>query len=312
MSKEIINLSWGDVDERAYKVAADIVEDVDKLTRRVILYGIPRGGVYAVQAVSKALSSRGQIHGITTESESADYFIDDIIDTGKTEDHWEGVGGDLQTMIPFMALVDYKRKDASLKGKWTSFPWERMINDDGPVENIRRLIEFIGDDPDREGLKDTPTRVIKSYEKLYGGYKQEVVEGDTIKIFEDDSCDEMVLMKNIEFYSTCEHHMLPFFGKAHIAYIPKGKVIGISKLARLLEIFARRLQIQERLCQQVTTVLEEHLQPLGAACILEAQHFCMTSRGVEKQHSIMVTSSLTGVFKEKSEARSELFNMIGK
>jgi GTP cyclohydrolase I len=120
----------------------------------------------------------------------------------------------------------------------------------------------------------------------------------------------MVLLKNIEFYSTCEHHMFPFYGKAHIAYIPNGKVIGVSKLARLLDIYAARLQIQERLCQQVTKALEAHLAPLGAACILEAQHMCMTARGVRKQDSIMVTTSLTGSFRTNAACRAEFFSSV--
>ncbi len=133
-----------------------------------------------------------------------------------------------------------------------------------------------------------------------------------MKTFEDGSCDEVVLLKDIEFVSHCEHHMLPFLGKAHIAYIPNGKVLGVSKLARLLEIYSRRLQIQERLCQQITTALDEHLKPLGSACVIEAQHLCMVARGVQKQNSVMVTSSLTGVFRDKGEARSELLDMIGR
>ena len=144
---------------------------------------------------------------------------------------------------------------------------------------------------------------------MFGGYKQK--PADVIKVFDDD-CDEMVLVKDIEFFSNCEHHMLPFSGKAHIAYIPNGKVIGVSKLVRILEIYTRRLQIQERICQQVTEAIQGMLNPLGAACVLEATHNCMTSRGVEKQHSIMVTSSLTGVFKDRSEVRNEFISMIGK
>ena len=150
--------------------------------------------------------------------------------------------------------------------------------------------------------------MVKSWEKLFSGYKQSPV--DILKVFKDDDSDEMVLLKDIEFYSTCEHHMLPFHGKAHVAYVPDGRIVGVSKLARLVEMFARRLQIQERLCQQVTECLDEVLKPKGSACILEAQHFCMTSRGVEKQNSIMTTSSLTGVFRDKPEARAELFQMI--
>jgi GTP cyclohydrolase IA len=176
--------------------------------------------------------------------------------------------------------------------------------------SVLEIIEFIGDDPNREGLEETPKRVIESWSELFSGYGS-CVEA-IFKTFDDGACDEMVLLKNIEFYSTCEHHMLPFMGMSHIAYIPNGKVIGISKLARLLEIFARRLQIQERIGMQVTEALQTHLRPKGAACVLQAKHLCMTCRGVNKQGSEMVTSSLTGVFRENTAARAELFSLIGK
>ncbi|RLF30321.1 MAG: GTP cyclohydrolase I FolE [Thermoplasmata archaeon] len=178
----------------------------------------------------------------------------------------------------------------------------------GPEENVVRMLQYIGEDVQREGLLETPERVVRSWYKLYGGYRQD--PKDILKTFEDDSSDEMVVLKDIEFYSTCEHHILPFFGKAHIAYIPDGKVVGISKLARLLECFARRLQIQERICRQVTSILMKELRPLGAACLLEAQHFCMTSRGVEKQNSIMVTSSLEGVFKSEKGVKEEFLTIV--
>lgn len=176
------------------------------------------------------------------------------------------------------------------------------------MQDVKNLIQYIGDDPNREGLQETPKRVILSYDHLFSGYGQRVE--DVLKVFEDDSSDQMILLKEIEFYSTCEHHMLPFFGKAHIAYIPNGKVVGISKLARILEIFSRRLQIQERLAQNVTEALMTHLNPLGAACLLEAQHFCMTSRGVQKQNSVMVTSSLEGVFRENASVKAEFLALI--
>lgn len=176
------------------------------------------------------------------------------------------------------------------------------------IQDVKNLIEYLGDDPNREGLRETPKRVILSYDHLFSGYGQRVE--DVLKVFEDDTSDQMILLKEIEFYSTCEHHMLPFFGKAHIAYIPNGKVVGISKLARILEIFSRRLQIQERLAQNVTEALMTHLNPLGAACLLEAQHFCMTSRGVQKQNSIMVTSSLEGVFRENASVKAEFLALI--
>lgn len=172
---------------------------------------------------------------------------------------------------------------------------------------IRTVLQFIGEDPTREGLQETPSRVLKSYREIFGGYG--VDPASVFKVFEDGACDEMVVLKDIEFWSTCEHHIQPFYGKAHIAYIPNGKVIGVSKLARLLDVFSRRLQIQERICQQVTEALMEHLQPKGAACVLEARHLCMTCRGVGKQNSVMVTSSLKGEFL-LPEVRQEFLSFI--
>lgn len=179
------------------------------------------------------------------------------------------------------------------------------------LENMRSIysiISSIGDNPERVGVLETPHRVVKSWEQLYCGYNQK--PEDFLKVFEEPS-EEMVLLRDIELYSMCEHHMLPFIGKAHVAYIPNGKqVVGISKLARLVEMFARRLQIQERIGIQVTDALMEHLKPRGAACIIEAQHLCMQMRGVSKQNSVMVTSSMRGVFKTDSTTRSELMNLI--
>jgi GTP cyclohydrolase I len=175
--------------------------------------------------------------------------------------------------------------------------------------SIREILSYIGDDPNREGLKDTPRRIIKSWDKLFGGYKKSLQ--DVAQVFKDGACDEMVILKDIEFYSTCEHHFLPFFGKIHIAYIPDGKVIGISKLARITEIFARRLQIQERLVAQIADGIMELLSPKGVMVVCEAQHFCMTSRGVEKQNSIMVTSAIRGIFTE-NEVRQEALRLFGK
>lgn len=173
---------------------------------------------------------------------------------------------------------------------------------------IVRLIDFIGDDPDREGLKDTPSRVLRAYAEMFSGYNE--TPSDYFRTFEDGACDEMILCKDIEFFSTCEHHILPFVGSAHIAYIPNKRVIGLSKLVRVLEVFSRRLQIQERIGQQVTECLDEHLQPIGSACILEASHLCVACRGVKKQHSKMITSSLTGAFKDEAKTRLELFQLI--
>ncbi len=176
---------------------------------------------------------------------------------------------------------------------------------------IIELLKYLGEDTDREGLKDTPNRVVKSWDRLFGGYLQD--PEDVLTTFEEDDViphDQIILLKDIEFYSTCEHHMLPFVVKAHVAYIPSDKVVGISKLARIVEIFSRRLQIQERVGNQVSHALMTHLNAKGAACIIESKHFCMTCRGVEKQNSVMVTSSLRGVFLEKNETRQELLTLI--
>ncbi len=174
-------------------------------------------------------------------------------------------------------------------------------------EALQTLIRYLGDDPCREGLKETPDRILRSYEELFGGYRRD--PASVFKTFDDGACDEMVILKNIEFSSMCEHHILPFFGEAHIAYIPDGRIVGLSKLARLLEIFARRLQVQERLTTQVTQALDNFLKPLGSACVIQAKHLCMSCLGVSKKNAVMITSSLTGVFRQ-AEVRSEFFHLI--
>lgn len=171
---------------------------------------------------------------------------------------------------------------------------------------VGKLLAYVGENPERDGLLETPRRVLDSYKYLFGGYDADVAS--IFKLF-DDSCDEMVLVKDVEFYSCCEHHMLPFFGKAHIAYIPDGNVVGLSKLIRLLEVYSRRLQIQERLTQQITEALDRYLKPKGSACVLQAKHFCMLCRGVQKQNSEVYTSSLTGAFRQP-EVRAEFLSLI--
>lgn len=174
--------------------------------------------------------------------------------------------------------------------------------------SIASILEYIGDTPTREGLKNTPTRIRKSWDKLFCGYKQEA-KNVLATTFTDGSCNEMVILKNVEFYSTCEHHFLPFAGKISIGYIPNGKVVGVSKLARLVEVYARRLQIQERMTAQIADDIMTHLEAQGCMVICEAKHLCMTARGVEKQQSEMVTSAIRGIF-EKKEARDEFLCLV--
>lgn len=176
-------------------------------------------------------------------------------------------------------------------------------------EYIRDIIQFIGDDPNGEHCKDTPKRVVKSWKELYGGYLKSPQEA-LGTVFSSDGYDQMVILKDIEMYSTCSHHMIPFVGKVHIAYIPGKKVVGLSKLARLVEVFARRLQVQERLTQQIADSLHKVLKPKGVMVVIESKHFCMCSRGISKQNSIMTTSAVIGRFKTDNATRQEFLNLI--
>ena len=172
---------------------------------------------------------------------------------------------------------------------------------------VKKIIQQI-DDPDREGLIDTPKRKAKSFEKLYGGYKKDPKK--LITVFDNEGYDEMIICKYIDFYSTCEHHMLPFFGKVYIGYLPNDKIIGLSKLPRMVEIFSRRLQNQERLTKQIADTLNKLLKPKGVGVVIKATHLCMKARGVEKQNCEITTSAFTGLFKSQLNTRSEFLNLI--
>ena len=182
--------------------------------------------------------------------------------------------------------------------------------DNDKVKNlVSDLLIEIGEDSTREGLLATPRRVAKAYEFLTSGYQANIDDVMNKAVF-NEKYDEMVLVKNIDFYSLCEHHMLPFYGKVHVAYIPDGKIIGLSKIPRLVEIFSRRLQVQERMTQEIADTLDEYLQPNGVAVVSEAFHMCMMMRGVQKQNSSATTSAVHGVFKEDARTRSEFINLI--
>jgi GTP cyclohydrolase IA len=176
-------------------------------------------------------------------------------------------------------------------------------------ELVREMIVRLGEDPDREGLSRTPERVAKAMQFLVKGYKDDP-EALLRKALFTVSYDEMVIVKDVEMFSLCEHHLLPFFGKVHVAYIPKGKVIGLSKIPRLVEAFSRRLQIQERLTTQIAEAIQNAIEPQGVGVVIEARHLCMMMRGVEKQHSSAVTSSMLGCFRNEEETRSEFLSLI--
>ena len=173
-----------------------------------------------------------------------------------------------------------------------------------------KLLEEIGEDPKREGLIKTPLRVAKAWNFFSNGYKQNLDDMINNAIFNEDSKD-MVVVRDVEFFSLCEHHLLPFFGKAHVAYIPDGKVIGLSKIPRIIDMFSRRLQVQERLTRQISETVKDVLEPVGVAVIMEGQHMCMQMRGVEKQSSLATTSSMLGKFRESDRTRAEFLSIIG-
>lgn len=182
------------------------------------------------------------------------------------------------------------------------------MNLDSISKHIVGILSELGEDVSREGLLQTPERVADSYQKLFEGYS--VDPKKVVTVFDNEGCDEMVIAKDIEFYSMCEHHMLPFFGKAHVGYIPNDKIVGLSEIPRLVDVFARRLQTQERLTKQIVDRFHEAVQPKGVGVVIEASHFCMMARGVEKQHASMTTSASLGLFRSDSRTRAEFLRLI--
>ena len=185
------------------------------------------------------------------------------------------------------------------------------MNYDSIEKYVKNLLLEVGENPEREGLKRTPNRVAKAFEFLTQGYNQNVEEILNDAVF-NEKYDEMVIVKDIDFYSMCEHHLLPFFGKIHVAYIPDGKIVGLSKIPRITDMFSQRLQVQERLTQQIADTLDKYLNPRGVAVVIEAYHMCMMMRGVQKQNSITTTSAMHGIFKEDARTRTEFLDLIAQ
>jgi GTP cyclohydrolase I len=268
------------------------------------VYGVPRGGERVAKYVSQELGlPLVELEPQTMLGDSV-LVVDDLVDSGKT----------LSNYLPNSKAVLYRKTyspqviSVETFDKWIEFWYENTKEDAESL--ITRELEFIGENPNREGIVETPKRVVKSWKELYAGYQMD--PKDMVKVFECEGYQGMVLLKDIEMYSTCEHHMLPFVGKCHIAYIPDKKVIGISKLARIMEVYARRLQIQEKLTDQIADCLMDLLKPKGVAVQIEADHFCMRMRGVGKQNSHMVTTSLRGNFNDNPATRQEFLEAIKK
>lgn len=257
-------------------------------------YPIPRGGVpaaYAIQRHYPALEVVGS-------PALADCYIDDLIDSGATRDRYNDK--------PFFAL--YNKYEMEHPG-WMIFPWEGSV--EGSATDIgTRLLQFIGEDPTREGLLETPARYLKAWKEWTSGYSVDLTS--VFKDFGDggENYDEMILIDPIPFYSHCEHHLTPIFGNVHIAYIPNGRIAGLSKFCRLVDAFAQRLQVQERLTTQISDFIEQALKPLGVGVVIKARHLCMESRGAKKPGVSTTTSALRGVLKDNAAARAEFFSMV--
>lgn len=285
----IIAFSWEDVFARLDALGID--------TYNQVVYGVPKGGMLLTAFLRQA--------SVTHNPRMATVILDDIIDSGATAARYHR---EFPT-TPFVSLLD--RSKDNLGSAWVRFPWEAETPSSDPdsvQDNIARILRFVGEDPSREGLLDTPNRVVKAWREMAAGYHQD--PADLMTVFEKGTYDQIVLLRDIELFSMCEHHMLPFFGRAHVAYLPRDKVVGISKIARLVDLYARRLQIQERIGEQVTHALMEHLDALGAACVIEAEHLCMRMRGVGKQNSVMLTSSMKGAFLDNAATRAEFLGLL--
>lgn len=294
------DLTWNEANEQALQVALDIIAKERIHNDTILAYPVPRGGYQAFSMVATHLRDHG-IRLVCSPLLGAQLVIDDLIDSGATLAKVQAEAG---RKINFYALVD--KRGGGLDA-WITFPWERSgLESEGIQENIRRLLQWIeGGGTVREGLAETPARVAKAYDRWFGGYGKD--PESVLKVFEDgaERVDEMVVVRDIRFYSHCEHHMAPFFGTATVAYIPDGKIVGLSKIARLVDIYARRLQVQERLTTQVADALFKALAPKGVGVILKARHLCIESRGVESIDSTTVTSALLGVFKSEESTRNE-------
>jgi GTP cyclohydrolase IA len=208
----------------------------------------------------------------------------------------------------------HKRKEATearLRNRVVEIGSKEEESTDAIAPHIKEVLRMLGEDPEREGLLRTPERSARALKFLTSGYTANIEEIVNSALF-DVEYDEMVIVRDIEFFSMCEHHLLPFFGKMHVAYLPDKKVIGLSKIPRLVDVFARRLQIQERLTQQVAEIIQERVKPRGVAVVCEARHFCMMMRGVEKQHSGAITSAMLGAFRDGKETRDEFLSLIGQ
>lgn len=276
---------------------AEIAND---LPNNRLFYGVPRGGIAPAYAI--ATMSNG---GVVDNFMDADYIVDDLIDSGETRAYYMA----RNTKAKFIFLYDHTEKP---KKEWLVFPWEVTKNneDKSSTDIFVRLLQLIGEDPTREGLLETPVRMEKMYSEITAGYREH--PASYFKTFREDAAtyDEMIMLDPIPFFSLCEHHLAPFFGHAFIAYIPDEEYAGISKFGRVVNTYSRRLQIQERLTNQIAETIATFLKPRGVAVVIRARHLCMEMRGLKTHDVYTTTSSMRGVFMSDSKARSEFLQLI--
>ncbi len=271
------------------------------------VYGIPRGGTVPAAIIAGLLGVP-----LLDQPEEHCLVVDDLVDSGKTLGTFQGEHPHLRygfrslwrkSYSPAVGEAELVPGDA-----WVVFPWEDEVGT--PTDAVTRLLTYIGEDPTRDGLLDTPARVARSLAELTAGYQADV--GALLGVTFDVACDEMVVVRGIDFVSLCEHHMLPFTGTASVAYVPGERVVGLSKIARLVDAYAQRLQVQERMTNQIADAMVEHLAPAGVGVIVEGAHACMGCRGVRKPGARMLTSALRGVLRDKPEARAEFLALAGQ
>lgn len=302
-----ITLTNKQVNEAALRVCLRILE-LNKTRKNVIikLYGVPRGGVPASYLIKNKLTDYNKKSMIVSSPEGANYIVDDIIDSGATRDRY-------LKKYPTKHFLALYEPGFFCENQWIVFPWEQSDKSgvDSSADDIPiRLLQYIGEDVNRGGLIETPKRFLAAWKDWTSGYGQN--PADILKVFDDggEKYDQMVLLRDIPVYSHCEHHLTPFFGVAHVAYIPDGRIVGLSKLSRLVDVFSKRLQVQERLTSQIAETIQEVLSPRGVAVSLSCRHLCMESRGVQRSGSTTITQALKGAFLTHGEARAEFMACI--
>lgn len=294
---ELIDISIEEVEKRAHEVAKTYR---GKFFYNV--YGVPRGGLVPASIIANVL----QIPLTSNPDPEKTLVIDELIDSGSTLTRFKKDGFNTDALFRKPHSPEGLAPNAVEKDGWLVFPWEKGV-ETGPEDAVVRILEWIGEDPRRDGLLDTPRRVIKAYREMTEGYREDpkAILGVTF----DVAFDQMVTLKDIPFVSLCEHHMLPFEGKASVAYIPNGRVVGLSKLARVVDTFAKRLQVQERLTQEIADAINLHVGGLGVGVIIKSRHTCMCYRGIKKD-GVMVTSVTLGLMREDPRARMEFLSLV--